>query len=190
MSTLLQHDQAAVFDPYLSHDESILWMGRPNPLWLLGWNDFLAIPFSLLWGGFAIFWESMALGSDAPLIFKLWGLPFVLAGQYMIWGRFIHKYLLRRHTYYAITEHRALVLNTWWGTKLHTYFLDQIVSLHRQGKSVIFKLNEPPPKRKRREEFDWLTEDKLGFHALADADTVYTGMLELIMPEKPKNDWR
>jgi len=101
MSISLQPDQATVFDPYLSPDETIVWTGRPNPLSLLSRDDIILIPFSLLWGGFAIFWFLGASGiwdiwTNRPTqTFQyfglIWGTPFVLVGQYLIWGRFVYR---------------------------------------------------------------------------------------------------
>lgn len=185
-----KHD--SIFDPYLSKDETILWVGRPNPLWLFVPYDILFIPFSLFWGNLAFSWEAMVTGNgnSVPNFLCLWGLPFVIMGHYAIWGRFIHKYLTRRNTYYALTNRRVLVLTKFFGTDLKTYFLHQATSLQRKGRAVIFEIDSgyglPIPKP-RRQKIDWYGEALPGFYALADADDVHRMMQDLVTPDKVKN---
>jgi len=40
----------------------------------------------------------------------IWGTPFVLVGQYMIWGRFVYGYWKKQRTYYGLTTRRALIV--------------------------------------------------------------------------------
>ncbi len=97
-------------DPYLRPDEHVLWVGRPDPtVWFCPLDGFL-IPFSLLWCGFALFWEATVLAEDATVIFKLWGLPFVALGLYLIFGRFAYKRWRKERTLYAVTDQRGIVL--------------------------------------------------------------------------------
>ncbi|PCJ96109.1 MAG: hypothetical protein COA50_07980 [Flavobacteriaceae bacterium] len=95
--------------PYLDNTETLLWTGIPKQGITLKKNDILMIPFSLMWGGFAFFWETSVLLTDSPLLFKLWGIPFVLVGCYMIFGRFIYDSDNRKKTSYGITENRILI---------------------------------------------------------------------------------
>jgi hypothetical protein len=60
-----------------------------------------------MWGGFAIFWETLAIAGGGGL-FAIWGLPFVAIGLYMIFGRFIYKANRKRRTVYAVTNRRVL----------------------------------------------------------------------------------
>lgn len=96
------------FRPYLSAGEYILWQGKPEKGNLLTGQDVFMIPFSLLWCGFAIFWELTALMGNAPLLFKLWGIPFVCVGLYMVFGRFFWTAFLRKRTAYAITNRKII----------------------------------------------------------------------------------
>ncbi len=59
--------------------------------------------------------------------FWLWGIPFVVIGQYLIWGRFLYKRWDRRRTVYALTNQRALILR---GASLQSVFLNHLSNIN------------------------------------------------------------
>jgi len=95
--------------------ERILWSGRPRQGLLLTGRDIFLVPFSLIFCGGTIVWEAAVLGllnragahSHAPLFFALWGVPFVLLGLYLVFGRFITDASIRRRTIYGVTDKRV-----------------------------------------------------------------------------------
>ena len=89
-------------------------------------SDALLVPFSLLWCGFAVFWESGALSEGAPFFFALWGAPFVLVGLYIVAGRFVVRAVSSRRTRYTITDRRVLVHSGWSGGRLSTLYLNSL----------------------------------------------------------------
>jgi hypothetical protein len=108
------------FSSDLQPGETIEWSGQPNPSIMFHREDWFAIPFSLMWGGFAVFWLLAASGlwdifQNKPnhsfqLFGIIWGTPFVIVGQYLIWGRLIRQRWQKKRMYYALTNRRALIV--------------------------------------------------------------------------------
>jgi uncharacterized membrane protein YdbT with pleckstrin-like domain len=98
-------------------DEKLVWEGRPKSGVMVKPSDIFMIPFSLLWGGFAIFWGISVTSSDAPFFFSLFGIPFVLIGLYIIFGRFFFDAKKRGNTIYGLTDKRAIIISGVFGKK-------------------------------------------------------------------------
>jgi len=139
--TTIDPRAAQKIQPYILSDETIHWAGIPDPKVIFHSDDWAAIPFSLFWGGFAIFWEAGAMGyvrtpsraGGGDAFMTLWGIPFVLVGQYIIWGRFFLDAWLKRRTYYAVTNRRVIALQEGWNEKTSMTFLDALSNIEREG---------------------------------------------------------
>ena len=129
-------DLFAQIQPELLAGESLLWSGQPLRKIIFHQRDLFAIPFSLLWGGFAIFWEWGVTGHfgnsgnshSPPTFFTLWGIPFVIMGQYLIWGRFVYTAWKKGRTYYAVTNKRVIVVSIGLSRKLIDGYLRNLDS--------------------------------------------------------------
>jgi len=116
-------DATQVIARELEPGEALLWAGQPRRGVVFRSSDVFLIPFSLMWGGFAIFWEASVLsqgrtdGREAPLFFSLWGIPFVLMGLYLIFGRFIVDALQRENSYYGVTDRRVMIVTGLFGER-------------------------------------------------------------------------
>jgi hypothetical protein len=136
MPEIYQSSQAAI-QPELMSGESTLWAGQPSTRVIFHKEDAFLIPFSLLWGGFAIFWEAGVSGlwgfgkhSSGPELFMIiWGVPFVLVGQYLIWGRFIYAAWKKKRTHYAVTNRRVIVVQDGWSRQMASAYLDALPTL-------------------------------------------------------------
>jgi len=110
-----EHNLRQELSAALEGGEKVLWKGFPRQGLMLRGQDAFMIPFSLLWGGFAAFWEYTAVSADdASLFMDLWGIPFVVVGLYMIFGRFFTDAWTRAGTAYAVTDKRVLIISGLW----------------------------------------------------------------------------
>lgn len=141
-------DAQRVFAEYGELGKDLTWTGRPAQGLRLRRPDLLLIPFSLMWGGFAIFWESSVLALGGPWFFKLWGIPFVLVGLYLIAGRFIWDAYVRSKTWYAIASDSALICRRTPGDGLQRIYLQSVNNLRltvaKNGTGTISFGNDVP----------------------------------------------
>lgn len=111
----------------LGSGERLLWTGMPRQGLRFRTGDVLAVPFSLLWGGFAVFWEySVVTSNKAPFFFMIWGVPFVLIGIYIIIGRFFADSYQRGRTFYGVTDQRILILSGVWTREVEAISLQNL----------------------------------------------------------------
>jgi hypothetical protein len=103
----LRHEERVRLDVTLQPGESIVWMGRPDPRIVFHHDDLYLFPFSLMWGGFTIFWER-GVSQQNWSFGMLWGIPFVLIGQFMIWGRFLYARWKKKRILYIVTNKRVI----------------------------------------------------------------------------------
>ncbi len=142
----------------LLKDEKMLWVGQPLAKLFTG-ADILLIPFGLLFFCFSIFWLSGALRiwhwqsehlfDNLPFsLFPLFGIPFVLIGFYIAFGRFFFKLWKKRNTYYAVTNQRALILCTVPNRSLEAVFINANSTLNKSvnadGTGTISFGSSPP----------------------------------------------
>lgn len=110
-------DSESILTRELKPGEKLLWSGQPPMGLLFRWSDVTAIPVSLAFCGFALFWERGVLegamhmkgeGKWIAIAMLLIGLPFVATGLHMVVGRFLWDMYSRKHTHYGITDKRVL----------------------------------------------------------------------------------
>jgi hypothetical protein len=113
----MNYDTQMIIQKELDSGERLLWAGTPKQGVIFRGSDIFMVPFSLLWGGFAIFWEIMVLqipsekAGAVSIVFPLFGIPFVLIGLYLIFGRFIYDSKKRAKTFYGLTDQRAIIVS-------------------------------------------------------------------------------
>lgn len=126
---------------YIAENERLIWCGRPRQGVVFRRSDIFMIPFSFMWGGFALFWEITVLieffkdDSNTPIIFPLFGIPFVLLGIYFIAGRFWADSKRRDKTYYGLTNKRVLIISGICSQRIKSIDVQRLPALTLSEKS-------------------------------------------------------
>jgi hypothetical protein len=101
-------------------DERVVWTGRPVAGLFLTANDWLLIPFSLLWSVIALYaLGSIFLSGLSPVSVVL-ATMFGLTALFFLGGRFVIDAWIRSRTLYAVTTRRALEIRAVFTQKLLT----------------------------------------------------------------------
>jgi hypothetical protein len=131
--------------------ERLLWSGKPRQGLMLRSSDLFAIPFSLLWCAFVIFWQSMVVATQAPVLFQLWGVPFIVIGLYIVVGRFFVDAAGRGRTDYAVTSQRIIIISGLWSRQTASIALSslsEIALIEGKGNSGTITFGPQNPARR------------------------------------------
>ena len=96
------------FKEVLEPGERLLWAGQPGQGLRVRRADRWAIPFTIVWAGFFVFWEYWAVQQSGWFV-RLWGIPFLIVGAWLVVGRFFTDAQRRARTQYGLTDRRILV---------------------------------------------------------------------------------
>ena len=97
------------FQGRLLPGERIAWSGRAGDGLVFTAADIFIIPFSIVWCTFAFTMVFTTSAAHAPAEFPMIGSLFAAVGFYMVAGRFIIDWLVRRGLRYAVTDRRILI---------------------------------------------------------------------------------
>jgi len=144
------------------------------------------IPFSLLWGGFAIFWEASVLRLSGPNagFMSIWGIPFVLIGLYMIVGRFFVDARIRAKTFYGLTNRRTIIISGLLSRTINSLplrTLSDISLQERSDRSGTIMLGRPQPYSWWASGMRWPGMNQYStpaFEMIPDAKAVHDQLLE------------
>jgi hypothetical protein len=120
---------------YLLSDEKLIWTGKPKTGIVFRSSDAFLIPFSIIWGGFSVFWETNVLSSEMAFPFALFGLPFIVIGLYITVGRFFVDAKKRSNTIYGVTTDRVLIKTGVFNSELISLYISTIPEITYKEKS-------------------------------------------------------
>jgi hypothetical protein len=163
----------------LEPGEQLLWSGRPDYQRWFYPLDVLLVSFSVLWGGFAIFWETLALSSHTArdsVIFPLWGIPFVVMGLYLMVGRFFVRRWRRRRTIYALSDQRAFAITPAWprGERVTSVWLGSYPPVDQRlmskGRGTLWIGSVPGPQKWLAGDYGWPGAQRAAGNAVIFSD--------------------
>lgn len=90
--------------------ERLLWSGQPRQGFMLRWRNLMMAPVGLVWGMMGVVFTAGALVERADRPMLLIGLPLSVAALLMVCAPTVADILLRRRTYYGLTDQRLLIV--------------------------------------------------------------------------------
>jgi hypothetical protein len=182
----------------LEEGEEILWQGKPDSA-----VDYRQLAsgttlFGLFFAGFATFWVSMAMfitsgmtdavGRGIAFFFPLFGVPFILVGLYLVFGRLFWDAYQRRRTHYTLTNRAAFIATDLLGKRRldrHEITARNRLSLEDDTPGTVWFATVMHHHRRRKGpnrtgfRHATTTEENIGFRRIAEARRVFALMRDV-----------
>ncbi|GMU87541.1 MAG: hypothetical protein AMXMBFR48_27820 [Ignavibacteriales bacterium] len=106
-------------EQYLEAGENLIWTGQPKQGLVFSAFDIWMVIFGIIWTSGVVSWIYAAW--DAAIWFAMFGLPFLLVGLYLIFGKFFIDARTRSTAIYAITNRRVIITYKKVRKKFYSY---------------------------------------------------------------------
>jgi hypothetical protein len=180
----MQKDPQSQIEMVLSKKEKLYWVSKPPTGIRFRAIDWVLIPFSMLWGGFAIFWTFMATSMGGA--FGLFGIPFVIVGLFLMFGRFIADSRYRAGMVYALSDRRVIILSGLRKKTVQSFWLDNLPHLDFRFKAdgsgdiLLGKKHSALSKMSSTESNPWLpSRHSDSLEGIENVKLVYESILKL-----------
>ncbi len=124
------------------------------------------------------------MASKASLIFALFGVPFVLIGLMLVFGRFIFDAKLRANTYYGLTAQRIIIKSGIFKKTIKTLIISSLSEVtydeNNNGTGTI-SIGPSDPRLKMMRGMSWYPGVKAntGLEYIENVRSVYNHIIEL-----------
>jgi hypothetical protein len=130
MGMLISRDETSqVFDSFKDSNETVYWVGKPNPVcFMMGGIPFLI--FGIFWGGFDFFFLMQMMKSGKAMLG--FGIPFLMLHSIPCWGSLLYMvwlFLAHNRTFYGYSNRRLMIKTGAIGTDIKTFDYDKISDL-------------------------------------------------------------
>jgi hypothetical protein len=160
----------AGWEGILDEGETIVWQGRPDPAFHVGFGSLFIALIGLVFAGFAVFW--MVMAAQAGGVFWMFGLIHFSIGAAMIVNAVYGDTIRRRGTWYTLTTRRAFIATNLpiKGKKLKSYPITGMTPLvYVAGPLATIRF----AKEVRRGSKGNRYSVPIGFERIEDGETVY-----------------
>ncbi|MDG1069167.1 MAG: hypothetical protein P8P40_12450 [Sulfitobacter sp.] len=161
------------WDGILEKGETILWQGRPDPVFAMNRDEGIMMLFGLAFSGFAVVWIAIVMASGAW--FWLVGLIHLSVGICLTLYAVFRDTVARRYSYYTLTTRRAIIglSYPWTKPSLRKIRITPRTKLSTDHEhTVVFGL----PGRSKRHPYPTRAPQ---FSRIDDAEKVYHLMLQI-----------
>lgn len=114
-------------EQYLEAGEKIIWTGQPKQGMMFSAFDVWMVIFGFIWTSGVLGWIYAAW--EAAIWFAMFGLPFLLVGLYLIFGKFYFDTRSRASAIYAITNRRVIITFRYFRKRFFSYEYAKFVDI-------------------------------------------------------------
>lgn len=177
----IEQDLKQQLSTHLETNEQLIWAGIPKQGIIFQVYDRFMIPFSVVWCGIIAVWMIFTINSNT--VFAFFGIPFVIIGLFMLFGRFFLSSYVRSKTFYGVTNKRIIIKVDTTRTVTTTYDLSlnspiRLTEFEDETGTITFTNDLPFTKNRSMDNLKILFPSMYSFYKIRNARNVHVVIMK------------